>query len=459
MIIMIKKNELHDLAVTDLTYLGAGFAKVASSEPGDKGEGFAVFIDNALPGDVVSTKILKVKKNYAFGKIERILEPSPDRVAAPELYCPVWDKCGGCALLHMDYDAQLDHKREQAITAFANEGLAIDFETISIGDEPFHYRNKAVYPVRAVMDKGNMTQRIGFFKKNSHMVIENFGCAIVQPVNEQILTLIKSHKIVPYDETTGKGNLRHVFIRQAPSTGEIMVALVVNKNTYTPPKSLIESLAKIKGMASIILNVNDQNTNVAIGKVSRLLWGKETIRDTMGHVSFDISLHSFYQVNSEVCADLYQDIVSFAEFKGTENVLDAYCGIGTISLYIAHQVATVQGIEVVSQAVNNATENAVLNNIYNVNFTCDTVENALAVNKSQVDTVILDPSRKGLDPTVIDALLDMSPEKILYVSCNPKTLARDIKALSAQYTITKTKLYDFFPHSLHIESLVMLVKK
>ena len=433
--IPVKKNEIYQTKISDLSHLGTGVAKIND---------YVVFVENVLPSDYCEIKIIKVGKKYGFGKLVQIIEPSPLRELNPERLCPVWDKCGGCSLLHMKYENQIEYKN-------------ID----SYNESPYHYRNKVTYPVRDI--DGEI--KIGFYKKNSHDIIESHSCIISQPVFLQIINFIKKimlvYNITAYNEENHTGLLKNIFIRQGQNSKEIMIGLVFNHNKYTPPKDFINQvISNFPHVKSIMVNYNNKITNVALGKTNKVIYGKDYIIDTIGHIKFRISLNSFYQINSQQCQQLYDDIIDFAGFSGTEKVIDAYCGIGTIALYIAKHVDYVHGIEVVPQAIENAKENAKLNTIENTGFTCGAVEDVISVLiDDSIDTVIVDPPRKGLEPVFIEAIKKIKPKKIMYVSCNPKTLERDIELLADKYNVVKTKLYDFFPNSLHIESLVMLTEE
>lgn len=445
---MIKKNQQYEVEIKDISHLGSGVAKINN---------FIVFIDMALPGDILKVLIVKVKKKYGYGKILEIITPSLLRVKS---VCPVFKSCGGCNFLHMDYSSQLSFKQKQFVNLFENNGFNINhikevLQPIEHLNSPYNYRNKVIFPVGL----RDYKIEIGFYKKNTHEIVDFINCHIQQKINQNILENIRKamevNGVKPYNEIEKTGIVRNIFIRQGHVSKEIMVALIINRNDYTFPSNFFSKLISIQNVESILVNYNTKNSNAVLGQKTELIYGKPYIKDYIGSIKYNISLHSFYQINSIMCEKLYTDIVKFADFNGHETVMDAYCGIGTISLFIAKFVKKIFAIEIVPQAITDGKENAKINNITNVDFICGKVEN-LVNNFNEIDIAIIDPPRKGVEKNVIKALLSLRPKKIFYISCNPKTLVRDLELLSPTYEINIIKTYDFFPHSLHIESLTVL---
>lgn len=452
---MLNKNDIHNIDIIDLSFQGSGVAKI---------DEFIIFIDGALPGDFCEIKILKVKKNYAFGKILNIIKPSTYRVGSK---CPVFSKCGGCSLQHLEYSQQLiikQKKVENCLRRIANL-LEVDVKPCVGLKAPYHYRNKVQYPVREI----NNELKIGFYQKNSHNIVDFYSCFIQNPVNEEIINIIKSHmvkyNITAYNEENNTGVVRHIFIRVAHITKEIMVCIVVkgkNSNIIKNKSELIKSLNKIPNMVSIVLNYNNDKTNVIMGQKVDTLFGKQYIIDYIDNISFKISAKSFYQVNSVQTERLYKQIIKLLNIDNSKTVLDAYCGIGTISLFIAKYAKKVYGVEIVSEAIYDAIENAKINNVNNTEFILGKAEEVIPnrFDKETIDIVILDPPRKGCHEDLLNSVISINPEKIIYVSCEPSTLARDLKLLCQhKYNVTNVIPYDFFPQTMHVETLVLLTNK
>ena len=450
---MVQKNQKLVVEIVDLSSEGAGVAKV---------EGYPIFVKDTLVGEKVEILVLRANKNYGFGKAINIIEASPDRV---EPKCPVASKCGGCSIQHMSYDCQLRYKKNKVYQNLKRIG---GFDNIEVEDtigmdEPFYYRNKAQYPVG--YDKGIIT---GFYAANSHRIIDFDNCYIGSKRNREILNVVKNfiveNNITAYDETTGRGIVRHILIREGHFTGEIMVCLIINGQDLPHQKELIEKLREIPGMASISLNINKKRSNVILGDKVKTIWGQEYITDKIGDISYEISPLSFFQVNPKQTWKLYSKALEYADLHGEETVWDLYCGIGTISLFLAQNAKKVYGVEIVPQAIEDARRNAALNNITNAEFFTGKAEEVLPeqYEKNQVyaDTIVVDPPRKGCDSVCLDTIVKMAPEKVVYVSCDSATLARDVKYLGERgYEVKRVKTVDMFPWSGHVETVVLMSRK
>ncbi len=438
-----KKNDLVELDITDLTTEGAGLGRVGE---------LVVFVEGALPGERVAAKLLKVKSSYAFGKLLEILKPSSTRV---EPVCGVSARCGGCSLMHMSYSAQLDFKRKQVIDALERIGGFKNppVEEIRGMNEPLRYRNKARYPVQSIEGRAVA----GFYAARSHRLVELGDCRISGEENERILGIItrfmNENDIKAYDETAHKGIVRQIMIRKAGSSGEIMVCIVINARKLPKAEKLVTALRAIEGVASITVNINMNKTNAILGRETQVLWGKAHITDVFAGLRFNISAPSFYQVNTVQTLELYNAVLELAKPKGDEVLLDAYCGIGTIGLFMAKHVRRVVGIEIVEDAVNDARENSVINGISNAEFIVGAAEAVLSdvFKDVVVDIAVLDPPRKGAEQAFLDKLLEIAPRKIVYVSCSPQTFARDAKMLSARYKLESVRPVDMFPFTTHVE--------
>jgi 23S rRNA (uracil1939-C5)-methyltransferase len=450
----IKKNEIYTLTITDIGTQGEGIGKL---------DGFTVFVKGALPQEEVKALILKVNKSYAYAKLSEIITPSPKRVTPP---CPIFGKCGGCSLQHLSYPSQLEFKRERVYQSLTRIG-GFDNPTVlpAIGmDKPFNYRNKAQYPV-AEDAKG---LHIGFYAQASHRIIDCNTCLIGAesdtPILKAVRSLIERCNIPVYNGTTGKGLIRHILIRTGKFSGEVMVCLVINAKRFNYTDALVKSLSGFPEIKSIVLNFNQSRTNVILGDTCKTVYGNDYITDSIGSLKFRISALSFFQVNPLQTEKLYSTALDFCELTGNETVIDAYCGIGTISLFLAERAKKVYGIEIIPQAIANANENKVLNNISNAEFIVGKSEEAVPelYTKHGItpDTVVVDPPRKGCDTKLLDMLLTMQPQRIVYVSCDPATLARDLKILcNSAYTLVKAQPVDMFPHTTHTETVCLLSKK
>lgn len=444
---MLTKNENYEINITDIGSEGQGIGKI---------DNFTLFVEGGLPDDTLLVKVIKLKKTYGIGKLIEIVKPSSMRVEPP---CKVFNLCGGCTLQHFSYEAQLAYKKDKVYNDLKRIGN-LDLEVLdTIGmQEPFYYRNKAQFPVR-----GKKIE-IGFFKQRSHNIIPVKDCKIQHKVNEDIIQTVEKfmieNNVTAYDELTNKGVIRHILTKVGFNSGEIMVCIVANAKKIPKSSILVDLLLKIEGIKSIVLNINTQKTNVILGEKIELLWGQDFITDSLNNINFKISALSFYQVNPVQTKVLYEKILEFAEFSGDEIVLDAYCGIGTISLYIANKVKKVIGVEIVPQAIEDAKDNALINNIANTEFIVGKVEEVvLDLNKNGLfaDVVIVDPPRRGCETILLETILSMKPKKIIYVSCDSATLARDLKVLCEKdYKVLKVQPVDCFCQTTHIETVVMM---
>lgn len=450
-----KKNDVVTVTIEDMGTDGEGIGKV---------KGFTLFIKDALIGDVVEAKLMKVKKNYGYARLINIITPSPDRVIPK---CPVYRQCGGCQIQALDYQAQLKFKERKVCGNLERIGgfQDIPMEPIIGMKEPYHYRNKAQFPIG--MDK-NGEIITGFYAGRTHNIISNTKCYLGVSVNEEILNIIlnymKTYHISAYDESTGKGLVRHVLIRTGFTSKEIMVCLVVNGSKLPYSDKLVEELIKLEGMTSVALNVNTKKTNVILGDEIILLWGETYIKDTIGDIVYQISPLSFYQVNPVQTKKLYETALEYADLKGEETVWDLYCGIGTISLFLAQKAKQVYGVEIVPQAIEDAKRNAELNKIENAKFYVGRAEEVLPelYEKEGIyaDVIVVDPPRKGCDEKCLETIVKMTPKRVVYVSCDSATLARDLRYLCDRgYELKKVRACDMFPMTGHVETVCLLSKK
>ena len=454
----MKKNDKIVVTIEDIGVSGEGIGKV---------DGFTLFVKDAVIGDTVEAVITKPKKNYGYAKMLKVLEASPYRV---EKKCPVARQCGGCQIQELSYDAQLAFKEKKVrgnlerIGGFAPEFLDKVMEPICGMEDPFYYRNKAQFPFGT--DKnGNIVT--GFYAGRTHAIIPNTECALGVPVNkvilEAILDYMNENGVTAYNEETQRGLVRHVLIRYGFKTDEIMVCLVINGDHVKCADKLVEKLVKIPGMTSITYSVNKENTNVIMGKDIGVLWGQGYITDYIGDVKYQISPLSFFQVNPVQTEKLYGYALEYAGLKGEETVWDLYCGIGTISLFLAQKAKKVYGVEIIPQAIDDARHNAEINGFENAEFFVGKAEEVLPeqyeVNHVYADVIVVDPPRKGCDEVLLRTMVHMKPERIVYVSCDSATLARDLKYLCEHgYEITRARAVDQFPHTVHVEACVLLEK-
>ncbi|SIR47762.1 23S rRNA (uracil(1939)-C(5))-methyltransferase RlmD [Priestia flexa] len=450
----VEKNDYIDVTFEDLTHDGSGVAKV---------NGFPIFVQNALPGESGQVKVIKVKKGYAFGKLMNHSTVSEARVEPP---CPVYKQCGGCQLQHVSYEGQLSFKQKQVQGVMERIGHLPNVPVLpTMGmTDPWRYRNKAQVPV-ANRDGGLVA---GFYQQRSHDIIDMDMCLIQQQENDDVVQVVKSilekYNVPAYNEQKHKGTIRHIMARYGLTTGEIMVVLVTRTSELPNKKHIIEEIVKaVPNVKSIVQNVNTKRTNVILGDQTNVLWGEEYIYDYIGDVKFAISAKSFYQVNPEQTKVLYDKALEYADLTGEETVIDAYCGIGTISLFLAQKAKKVYGVEIVPEAIEDAKRNAKLNNIDNAEFEVGEAEVVIPNWYKQgikADVIVVDPPRKGCDEALLKTILKMKPKKVVYVSCGPATLARDLKILEeGGYQTVEVQPVDMFPHTTHVESVSQLILK
>ena len=515
----VEKNADYVTDIVGITHDGEGVGRV---------EGYTLFIQGALPGEKVLAKVVKLKKQYGYGKLLQVIEPGKGRI---EPSCPIFKECGGCQLQHFDYAEQLVWKRQMVVdnltrigklhvagAALAQQGG--DGERVSAGGsqadepasgtgavreggaaaaageaaavagaagaggagqgrgdgavvvhptigmhEPWRYRNKAQVPIGTAPGGGLAG---GFYARGSHRIVDMDACLIQHEKTDEVVRRVKEIGrklgISAYDEETGNGLLRHVVVKVSFRTGEIMVVLVTNGAKIPRVNEWIDEIRKhIDGVASICHNINTARTNVIFGDITKTLWGSDVIYDYIGDVKFAISARSFYQVNPVQTEVLYRKTVEYAGLTGGETVIDAYCGIGTISLFLAQHAKRVYGVEIVKEAIDDARKNAELNGLANVEFAVGASEEVIPRWKEQgivPDVIVVDPPRKGCDPTLIDTIIAMRPRRVVYVSCNPSTLARDLRLLEdGGYRTVEVQPVDMFPHTVHVECCVSLIRK
>ncbi len=479
-----QKNELVTVKIEDIGNDGEGIGKV---------EGYTLFVKDAVIGDEVEARITRPKKNYAYARCEKILTPSPYR---SEPVCTFHRQCGGCQIQALSYEKQLAFKQGKVrnnlirLGGFTPEEVDKVMEPVVGMEEPYHYRNKALFPV-GTDRQGNLVT--GFYAGRTHDIIANTDCALGVVENKEILETVLDYmracKVSAYQETTGKGLVRHILIRKGFTSGQLMVCLIINapgqndeKNQWLPrQQELIDRLTKIPGMTSISVNINREKTNVVLGKETHTIWGSDTIEDTIhmretedfsltheeDAVTYHISPQSFYQVNPVQTEKLYSLALEYAGLNGKETVWDLYCGIGTISLFLARRAKQVYGVEIVPQAIEDARRNAADNGITNAEFFVGKAEDILTdfYNKGDngneemrhPDVIVVDPPRKGCDALCLDTMLRMAPERIVYVSCDSATLARDLRILcDGGYELQKVRPVDQFGQTVHVETVVLL---
>lgn len=449
---MLKEKQIVRAEIVDMGQKGEAIGKV---------DGFTVFVDGAIKGDQVQVKITKAKKNYAVGDLLEIIEPSPDRV---EPRCEITGICGGCTIMNMDYERQLELKQKLIYENLTRIGKIENpnLKPIIGMEDPYHYRNKAQYPLGR-NEKGEI--EIGFYKKRSHDIVEFDTCHIQHESNDAIIKQIKlfveENKISIYDEKTKKGSLRRIVTKVGFATGEIMVILVTRDDQdYGFDRLAQELLAINPNIKSLIQNINPSTGNAILGRTNRLIYGKDTIRDKIGDLIFEISAHSFYQVNPVQTQVMYSKAMEYIGLTGQETVFDLYCGIGTISLFLAQKAKQVYGIEIVPEAIEDAKRNAQLNKMINTEFIVGKAEEEVPKLYDQgivADAVVVDPPRKGIEEIVLETIAKMEVPKIVYVSCNPSTMARDIEILTRLgYKLDECVGVDNFCHSMHVEAIALL---
>ncbi|MBU5336219.1 23S rRNA (uracil(1939)-C(5))-methyltransferase RlmD [Intestinibacter bartlettii] len=451
---MLSKNKEYIVDIVDIGQGGVGIGKY---------EGFTVFVDGGLVQDKIKVKITKSKKNYAVGEMVEIIEKSPFRV---ERKCSEsLRQCGGCQIQELDYQKQLDIKTNEVKQVISRIGKLDDVvihDTLGM-EHPFRYRNKAQFPIQK---KDNMPV-IGFYKKKSHDLISTDECIIQHEVNDKIIKIIKTYirayNVSIYDEKTHKGLLRHLVTKVGFTTGEVMIVLVANGKKLPYLKELASVLKEnIPGFKTLVVNVNTQKTNVILGKENIVAYGDGMIRDYIGELVFEISPLSFFQVNPLQTEVLYNKALEYANLGENDTVFDIYCGIGTISLFLAQKAKKVYGIEIVEDAIKDAKRNAKINNMDNVEFYVGKAEEVVPKmykEGKRANVVVVDPPRKGCDEKVLDTIVSMQPDRVVYVSCNPSTLARDLAYLNERgYKCHEIQPVDMFPHSVHVENVAWLSK-
>lgn len=467
---MVEKNEELIVTIDACGSEGEGIGRI---------DGYALFVKDAVVGDTVRVKIMKAKKNYAFARLMEVITPSPDRIEPP---CPLARKCGGCQIQHINYEKQLEYKHNKVKSCLeriggftvVDEGVETEVDSVdnvivmepALGmDDPFYYRNKAQFPVGRNKEGKVVT---GFYAARSHNIIETETCYIQAKENDEILRIVREfiteYDIPTYNEETHSGLVRHVLTRVGYKTKEIMVCLIINGKKLPHHEELVRRLREVPNMTSITLNINTKKTNVILGEKCVTLWGQSYVTDYIKDVKFQISPLSFYQVNPEQTERLYSQALEYAALTGDEVVWDLYCGIGTISLFLAKSAKEVYGVEIVPQAIEDAKKNAEINGIHNATFYVgaaeDVVEDLYKDDAKRADVVMVDPPRKGCAESLLDTIVAMQPKRVVYVSCDPATLARDLKILDEKgYQVKKARAVDMFPNSVHVETVCYLERK
>lgn len=455
---MVEKNKEYIFDIISQGYEGEGIAKIDNKYP--------IFIEGALKGEKVKVRIVKVNKNFAYGKLMEVLEASEERVNPP---CAIYKRCGGCKLQHASYKAQLDFKWDRVKDCVSKIGkLDPSIVKYPLGMEnPWRYRNKVQLPIGLI----NGEVKIGFFAPRSHDIIDMESCLIQDEIGDKVVKLtrewIEKFNIRPYNvdgEYDEKGIVRHIMIRRGFTTNEVMVVLVTNGEKLPHKEEFVDLMVKnIPGIKSVIQNINSKKTNVILGLESKTLWGEDTISDYIGDFRFNISPLSFFQVNPTQTEVLYGKALEYANLTGNEEVFDAYCGTGTITLFLSQRAKKVYGVEIIPQAIDNAWINAKENKVENVEFFVGESEVVIPdlINKGvKADVVVVDPPRKGCDKKLLDSITNIDAKKIVYVSCDPSTLGRDLKVLEENgYKTLEVQPVDMFPNTAHIENVALLIKK
>ncbi|HAT4354557.1 TPA: 23S rRNA (uracil(1939)-C(5))-methyltransferase RlmD [Clostridium perfringens] len=455
---MVEKNKEYIFDIISQGYEGEGIAKIDNKYP--------IFIEGALKGEKVKVRIVKVNKNFAYGKLMEVLEASEERVNPP---CAIYKRCGGCKLQHASYKAQLDFKWDRVKDCVSKIGkLDPSIVKYPLGMEnPWRYRNKVQLPIGLI----NGEVKIGFFAPRSHDIIDMESCLIQDEIGDKVVKLtrewIEKFNIRPYNvdgEYDEKGIVRHIMIRRGFTTNEVMVVLVTNGEKLPHKEEFVDLMVKnIPGIKSVIQNINLKKTNVILGLESKTLWGEDTISDYIGDFRFNISPLSFFQVNPTQTEVLYGKALEYANLTGNEEVFDAYCGTGTITLFLSQKAKKVYGVEIIPQAIDNAWINAKENKVENVEFFVGESEVVIPdlINKGvKADVVVVDPPRKGCDKKLLDAITNINAKKIVYVSCDPSTLGRDLQVLEENgYKTLEVQPVDMFPNTSHIENVAKLIRK
>ncbi|MBU5485183.1 23S rRNA (uracil(1939)-C(5))-methyltransferase RlmD [Clostridium sp. MSJ-11] len=449
-IVPVEKNKDYIVDITGFASEGQGVAKV---------QDFTIFISGAIKGEKCKIKVVKVNKNYAFGKIVEIIEYSPYR---EEPICHIYNQCGGCQMQHLSYEGQLEFKKQKVQDVMKRIGkIDVEVEPVMGMKEPYRYRNKVQLPV----GRENEEIHIGFYAERSHKIINMDNCHIQDEIGDKAVKLMREwitkYNIETYNEEKHKGIIRHIMIRKAFRTGEVMVVVVTRGEELPYKNEFVDIMIKnIPGLVSIIQNVNKDKTNVVLGLKNKTLWGKDSIVDYIGKYKFNISPLSFFQVNPAQTEILYEKALEYAELKGEEVVFDAYCGTGTISLFLSEKAKKVYGVEIIPEAIENAKINTRENGVNNAEFIVGKSEEVipeLIQRGIKADVVVVDPPRKGCERSLLEAMAKMSPQKIVYVSCDPATLARDLGILEELgYKTEKVQPVDMFPQTAHVETIVLI---
>lgn len=447
----VEKNAYIDARFEDVTHDGAGVAKV---------NGYPIFVPHGLPGEEAKIKVIKVKKNYAFGRLVELYKESPYRQEAP---CSVYKQCGGCQMQHVSYEGQLKIKEKQVRDVMARIGGLKDVTIHPVlgMENPWLYRNKAQVPIGE--REGGLVA--GFYRQGTHDIIDIGECLIQVEENDALIQKIKQicskHGVRAYNEKLHTGTLRHVMVRYGQITGEIMLVFITRSEELPNKQAMIQEItAAFPSIKSIVQNVNEKRTNVIFGEKTKLLWGSEYIYDYIGNIKFAISARSFYQVNPVQTKVLYEKALEYAGLTGEETVIDAYCGIGTISLFLAQKAKRVYGVEIVPEAIEDANRNAELNTIRNVEFAVGEAEKVIPnwyEQGIQADVIVVDPPRKGCDEALLTTIIAMKPKRVVYVSCDPATLARDLRVLEeGGFQTVEIQPVDMFPQTMHVENVALL---
>lgn len=454
-----KKNDVLTIEIEDIGEEGTGIGKI---------EGYTLFVKDAIIGDTVSVKVMKTKKNYGYAKLDKVLTPSSFRVKPK---CKCYQQCGGCQIQAMSYEQQLVYKQKKVhnhlvrIGHFDSTFITSVTEPIVGMEQPYRYRNKAQYPVGTDKEGHIVT---GFYAGRTHSIISNTDCLLGVEKNKYILETImkfmEEHHVTAYDEKNNQGLVRHILIRTGFFSNEIMVCIVINGTSIPEEKTLVKLLSQIENMTSVSVSTNTENTNVIMGTKIRVLWGQSFITDRIKDISFQISPLSFYQINPVQTEKLYLKALEYAQLTGNEIVWDLYCGIGTISLFLAQKAKKVFGVEIIPEAIEDAKKNAFINRIENVEFFVGRAEEVLPQqyekNNVKADVIVVDPPRKGCDQICLDTMIKMQPKRIVYVSCDSATLARDLEYLCKEgYVVSKICPVDQFAHTVHVETCVLLSHK
>ena len=452
-IIPVEKNKEYIVDISGNGSEGEGVAKV---------QDFTIFISGAIKGEKCKIKVVKVNKNYGFGKLLEVIEPSPYR---KEPICNIYNQCGGCQMQHLSYEGQLEFKRQKVQDIMQRIGkIDVEVEPVIGMKEPYRYRNKVQLPV----GRENTEVNIGFYAQRSHRIINIDNCHIQEEIGDKVVQLtrdwIKKYNIETYNEESHKGIIRHIMIRKAFKTGEVMIVIVTREEELPYKNEFTDIMIKnVPGLVSIMQNVNKDKTNVVLGLKNKVLWGKDTIVDYIGKYKFNISPLSFFQVNPVQTEILYEKALEYADLKGEEIVFDAYCGTGTISLFLSEKAKKVYGVEIIPEAIENAKINATENGVNNAEFIVGKSEEVIPdlIDKGIIaDVVVVDPPRKGCEKVLLEAIAKTGVKRIVYVSCDPATLARDLGILDEiGYKTIKVQPVDMFPQTAHVETVVLIEKK